>query len=83
MDLYDALKEIGVKPWISIKDLNGGDLWQDKIENELPKSDAVVVLLHPGFDECGYRQAEVHKALETMRSKPPGRAFIIPFIVEP
>ena len=82
LDLYYALEEIGVRPWIDQKNLYLGVPWKQAIEKELPTSDAVVVLLHPGFEATGYRLNEVTQALEAMKNRL-GRGFLIPFIVEP
>lgn len=42
-----------------------------------------MICLRPGFDDRGFRQKEVNLALDVLRSLPPGRGFIIPFVVEP
>jgi hypothetical protein len=82
-EIFDALCEAGAQPWMDIKSLELGMPWKQAIECELPKSDAAIVLLHRDFEGPGYRNDEVRQALDTMRSRPIGQGFIIPFIVEP
>jgi hypothetical protein len=60
-----------------------GDIWRDEIRKAVLASDVMVVCLRPGFNEIGFRQQEIHWALEALSLRPPGRSFIIPFVVEP
>ena len=81
--IYHALKEVGADPWLDRKVLVHGDWWENEIRKAVQRSDAFVVCLRPGFDEIGFRQREIRWAMEALELRPPGRAFIIPFIVEP
>jgi len=82
-DLYRFLCEAGADPWLDKEKLQPGDLWQPEIEKAVRQAAAFVVLLRPGFDDIGFRQQEIRWALEALGKHPPGRAFIIPYVVEP
>jgi hypothetical protein len=60
-----------------------GDEWESEIKRAVHQADAFVVCLRPGFDEIGFRQQEVRWAREALQLRPPGRGFIIPFVLEP
>lgn len=82
-ELYDELLGAGADPWVDKKKLVLGDAWELEIKKAVAEADAFVVCLRPGFDEIGFRQKEVRWAVEAVELRPPGRGFIIPFIVEP
>ena len=80
--IYDFLMSVGVQPWLDKKSLALGDDWESEIRSALRESDLCIVCLRPGFDEKGFRQKEIRWAQEEAMERPPGRSFIIPFIVE-
>ncbi len=82
-ELHSHLEAIGVNPWLDKEKLRGGDDWKHEISQAVSSADVFVVLLRPGFDDIGFRQQEVRWAIEALQLRPPGRGFIIPFIVEP
>lgn len=82
-EVYRCLVDIGSDPWIDQHNLVLGDDWEHEIKTAVAKADAFVVCLRPGFDEIGFRQREVRWAIEALQLRPPGRSFIIPFILEP
>lgn len=82
-ELCTALDAAGADPWLDKRKLVLGDDWQREIEQAVAAADAVVVCLRPGFDDIGFRQKEVRWAIEALKLHPPGRGFIIPFIIEP
>jgi len=77
------LRGAGVDPWLDKDALRAGDDWQAEIEKAVDQADAFVVLLRPGFDDIGFRQREIRWARKALERRPPGRAFIIPYVVEP
>jgi len=81
--IHDVLLSAGARPWLDKRELTLGDEWETEIRQALRHSDACVVCLRKGFDEAGFRQKEVRWALDELQVRPPGRGFIIPFLVEP
>lgn len=82
-ELYQHLTAAGADPWLDKKKLVLGDDWEREIKKAVAGADAFVVCLRPGFDDVGFRQKEVRWAIEALQLRPPGRGFIIPFIIEP
>ncbi len=82
-EIASCLKTAGVDPWIDTDKLVHGDLWEQEIRKAVKEADAFVVCLRPGFDQVGFRQKEVRWAVDALGLRPPGRSFIIPFIIEP
>ena len=81
--LYYRLLTVGADPWVDKRRLELGDDWKHEIKKAVAEADAFVVCLRPGFNETGFRQKEVKMALDALQVRPPGRGFIIPYIVEP
>lgn len=81
-EIYDFLKDAGADPWLDTK-MDIGTLWRKAIKNAIEEADACVICLREGFDEKGFRQEEVRLAIDAMQTRPPGTAYIIPFIIEP
>ncbi len=82
-EVFDFLIAAGAAPWMDKRSLVHGDPWESEIRRAVEESHAFVVLLAPGFDSVGYRQKEVHLALEAAMLRPPGKGYIIPFIAAP
>lgn len=82
-ELYGQLKRAGADPWLDKRTLVLGDDWENEIKKAVTKADAFVVCLRPGFDEIGFRQREIRWAIDALKLRPPGRGFIIPYIIEP
>ena len=73
----------GVAAWLDKAELVLGDDWETEIKKAVLRADAFVVLLRPGFDAIGFRQKEVRWATDALQLRPPGKGFIIPYIIEP
>jgi len=81
--LYTRLAAAGVEPWLDDQKLALGDDWEREIRLAVAEADLFVACLRPGFDEIGFRQKEVRWALDALQTRPPGRGFIVPVVVEP
>lgn len=81
--LYEALEIAGARPWMDKKKMVHGDVWESEIKAAVSTANAFVVCLRPGFDDIGFRQQEVRWALEALSLRPPGRGFVIPYVIEP
>lgn len=82
-ELFQHLSAAGAEPWLDKKNLVLGDDWEREVIKAVAAADAFVVCLRPGFDDIGFRQKEVRLAIEALKLRPPGRGFIIPFVLEP
>lgn len=81
--LFDELESAGADPWVDSRKLVHGDDWEHEIKKAVSAAEAFVVCLRPEFDNIGFRQKEIRWALDALKLRPPGRGFIIPFIIEP
>ncbi len=81
--LFRHLDMAGAEPWLDKRNLALGDDWESEIKKAVAQADVFVVCLRRGFDDIGFRQQEVRWAIEALQKRPPGRGFIIPFILEP
>jgi hypothetical protein len=82
-ELFRRLRAAGADPWLDKYNLFLGDEWETEIKKAVLTADVFLVCLRPGFDEIGFRQREVRWAREALELRPPGRGFILPFILEP
>ena len=82
-ELNELLTIAGAKPWIDFLDLLPGDDWEKEIKVAVANSDGFVVCLSKGFNEVGFRQTEIRWALKALDKRPPGKGFIIPYVLEP
>ncbi|MBI5296208.1 MAG: SUMF1/EgtB/PvdO family nonheme iron enzyme [Chloroflexi bacterium] len=80
--LYARLKREGVDVWLDKEKLLPGADWEYEIRKAVRESDVVVVCLSKQFNQAGFRQKEVHLALDTAMEKPEGEIFIIPARLE-
>jgi hypothetical protein len=82
-DLYDRLEAAGADPWFDKRKLELGDDWEQEIRKAVKNADVFVACLRPEFNDIGFRQKEIRWALDALQTRPPGKGFIIPFIIEP
>jgi hypothetical protein len=80
--LYLRLKRDGVDAWLDKAKLLPGQDWELEIRKAVREADVVVVCLSMQFNQAGFRQKEVHLALDTAMEKPEGEIFIIPARLE-
>lgn len=81
--LFRRLRRAGFDPWMDKHRLVLGDDWEQEIKKAVSGAEVFLACLRPGFDEVGFRQQEVSWALDALRSRPKGRTFIIPMVIEP
>jgi len=83
-DLYRRLSEDGFQPWLDIKDLLVGEVWETGIRKAVRASHAVVVCLsRHSVSKPGFVQREILYALEVAEEQPEGAIFVLPFKLEP
>lgn len=83
LNLAEELKNAGGTVWFDRWNLVPGDSWDTAIEKAIRTSDAFVACLSNEYTRSGYKQKEIHLALEASLRRPPGCGFIIPFILKP
>jgi len=81
--LYARMIHDGVQAWLDEERLLPGQDWDYEIRKAIRNSNAVVVCLSKQFSrQKGYRQKELHIALEEASLLPEGGIFIIPARLE-
>lgn len=81
--IFDQLQAVGVRPWMDKKSMPQGALWDHEIPKAINAADVFVPFLRSDFNNEGYRQKEVRRALEALQRRPPDRGFVVPFLLEP
>ncbi len=81
--MFLRLQKAGMEPWLDKFSLVHGDDWEEEINKAVFGADFFVPCLRPGFDRIGFRQQEIRWAISALQRRPPGKCFIIPYIVEP
>ena len=76
--LYARLTKDGVDAWLDKEKLLPGQDWELEIRKAVREADVVVVCLSKQFNQAGFRQKEVHLALDTAMEQPEGEIFIVP-----
>jgi len=77
--LYRQLTAFGFDPWIDNKELLPGQNWEEIIERELRKTDAVIVCLSDVSNiKTGYFHREVKISLKVSDNHPSQDVFLIP-----
>ena len=82
-EVYEMLELAGGEPWIDQHNLLPGDDWEGEIQAAVSTSNAFVVCLSKRFDKVGYRQTEIRLAFKALDKRPPGKGFIVPYVLEP
>ena len=81
--IYERLETKGLKPWMDLKKIEGGQEWARVINSALRHSDFVVVFLSSRtVNKRGFIQREIRSALDLFKELPPGSVFVIPARLE-
>jgi len=82
-EIYDSLIAEGFSPWMDSRDLKGGDIWENKIAENLTNSDSILIFLSSNsINKQGFVQAELKTALSLSSKKSSSVIFIIPVRLE-
>jgi hypothetical protein len=81
--LYDSLKH-KFDPWLDRDLMQGGDEWNEEIEEKIELSDYFLVLNSKNLlkKKVGYVNKEVNMALELQKKRQRGTKFIIPILID-
>lgn len=84
VEIYEALKSRGHKPWMDKKKLLGGQDWQSEIRRAIERSQYFIALLsRESVSKRGFVQKEIRFALDVLGEIPPGQIYFIPVRLEP
>ncbi len=83
LNLAEELKKLPVRSFGWTGGTWWGALWDDEIKRAVKESAVFVACLSKEYNSDGYRQKEIRFALDRAALRPPGRGFIVPFILEP
>ena len=65
--VYDTLQKSSFEPWLDRESLKGGDLWNDRIQDELDASDFALVLYTPAL--CRKTDSYVNREITLARRR--------------
>ncbi len=65
--VFDALQKSGFEPWFDKESLTGGDLWNERIQEELDATDFTLVLYTPAL--CTKIDSYVNKEINLARQR--------------
>lgn len=78
-DVYDKLKNAGLKPWLDKLDLLPGQYWDQEIRKALRSARFIMIFFSTNaVNKRGYVQREFKLALEVLEEIPDDQIFIIP-----
>ena len=79
VEVYDALKAAGYKPWLDKKDLLAGQYWNEEIPKAIKASSFMLIFFSTtSVAKRGYVQKEFKVALDTANEIPDNQIFLIP-----
>lgn len=82
-DLFHALKDHGLEPWLDEEMLTGGAEWDKEIRHAISRSRFFLACLsRESVKKQGYVQRELRLALQALEEKPPNITFLIPGLLE-
>lgn len=65
--VFDAMQKANFEPWLDTDALSGGDMWNDRIQDELDATDFAVVLYTPAL--CRKADSYVNKEIMLARTR--------------
>ena len=69
---FDALRKADFDPWLDTAELRGGDLWDERVADEINAADFTLVLYSPALcrKTDSYVNKEIHLARERDAQRP-------------
>jgi hypothetical protein len=82
-EVWSNLYNAGVRGWLDVHEIKGGQQWLEVIEQALWQSSHVILLLSKkSTSKWGFIQKEIRLAIEAYKRVPPGEVFLIPCRLE-
>lgn len=83
LSVMQRLHENGIITWFDENNLIPGDDWEAVIAESIENSDYVIIFLSSNtINNDGYKNKEIHLALNQYFLKPTGKRYIIPFLLD-
>jgi hypothetical protein len=83
LPIYHDLAAAGFRPWLDVKDILPGRLWEVEIAKAIEESDLFLVFVsRHSVDREGVFRKEIHLALRRMQMLTADRTFLIPVRLE-
>jgi len=77
--IYDKLRDAGFAPWMDIKDIRAGEMWERIISRAIEQADFILVCLsNHSVNKKGDIQREIKMALNYAERMLPGDIYLIP-----
>lgn len=65
--IYEKLKNNGYKPWMDIKDIPGGVIWDYEIQKNFNNANVIIIILSKvSCNKNGYIRREINDAIEKL-----------------
>jgi hypothetical protein len=82
-ELYEALAQAGLDPWMDTKKLLAGQNWPRAIERAIERADCFVACFSKrAANKRGWFQCEMRYALDCARRRPAEEVFLVPVRLE-
>jgi hypothetical protein len=82
-DLYQKLSDAGLKPWMDVKDILPGEIWESAIENAVRDSDFFLACISThSVSKRGFLRKETRDALDIWQKKLASDIYLIPVRLE-
>lgn len=77
--LYNALRQLGMEPWMDKKDILPGQDWQRSIKKAIYDSDYLILCMsNNSVKKRGFVQREIRFALDILEGLPSDQIYLIP-----
>lgn len=81
--IYDRLKSHGFKPWMDIKDIPGGVLWDYEIQKNFNNANVIIIILSKvSCNKNGYIRREINDAIEKLKYYKPDDVIVVPLLID-
>lgn len=78
LEIYDLLRQKGVRAWIDVRDLLPGQSWELEIDKAIRKCEIFLACLsRNSVSKRGFVQSELQRALKVLETVPEDQVFLI------
>ncbi|EKM0526239.1 TIR domain-containing protein [Cronobacter turicensis] len=81
--IYERLKSNGYEPWMDIKDIPGGVIWDYEIQKNFNNANVIIIILSKvSCNKNGYIRREINDAIEKLKYYKPDDVVIVPLLID-
>ncbi|HHX7365790.1 TPA: TIR domain-containing protein [Enterobacter hormaechei] len=81
--IYEKLKNSGYNPWMDIKDIPAGVVWDYEIQKNFNNSNIIIIILSKiSCHKNGYIRREINDAIEKLKYYKPDDIVVIPLLID-